>query len=946
MEQPENRLSPYTTWSTRQVISWLRGLDDLIEPYLSEFEAKGVTGKWLSSVTPDELLKLGVFKVGHQMIIMDRIRQLQTQYASFDNENMQLVLFRVSRSCICIVSAVSALMSVTERQDCRDPDSDSVYPGILDEIRDATSYILSCVLTLTSVIMNAAFWLERPPFSAFSELSSFRQVMVESALMTNRHAQLAITTKDRNHFKEMLTYVESLRTRVEEVVHNFNDSVMYTPCSMELVQIRKVDRREFGFNFCSKQNNVHVIVSIQNQSPAFRSGKLGKGDEVIEVNDQVVIGWQHRRVVNLMRLDPKRITMRLRKRPTHGTDFTGFPGGGRRHRLLVPQNPTAGVLSQQTRSNFLLARTPRRRTPLTSQLVSEPLSATHETPDHQVITTSTSVSTLDASACSPSSSSSSSSQCPSMKLNDLLQAIPDRLSEKSDCSSYSFPAVRMISSTPSTPLMVARNKVEPEKEGFSDIGMSSTDSRDGSSLGDTSNFAAYAEACVQQKASEPSPVIHNTLPRFGLTHRRAASGGQISLPGSLVKESVEQAELTSVDPPVRMALSSGRCQALDNRSRNRLFVGSLEDIGRLGKLVFGTKRTARRISCEDLGNGCCQGWLWLKKSNAFSSKYVKRWCVFRQSTLYYYRNPEDSCAEGLIIMHGFTITPASVTKSSRFPFYVVNELVRFVFASESEADQAKWVSILSRSSELHQPRISGFGIGHSSTDTQQLNLGRPGKDDTVPLESNTPSPICPKRSLSPHPRSCDKRLTTGLSGSWSMSHGQLQQANQVWSGLKQTPPSPPVVKSPVATALPNSNPGCASSFRPDGWSSGGLETHQPPQATPGLGPSGIEHYQDNRECITNTEEPAAQSDRESVQIPRGSPSSPVVPPPRPMSASPQPNSKLKMHSCSPSGKQPFLATPVVDRRRRSRSPASDANTNAHSLRSHYEVFAHRNVDNH
>ncbi|CAH8499819.1 unnamed protein product [Dicrocoelium dendriticum] len=463
MEQPENRLSPYTTWSTRQVISWLRGLDDLIEPYLSEFEAKGVTGKWLNSVTPEELMKLGVVKVGHQMIILDRIHQLQTQYASFDNENMQLVLFRVSRSCLCIVSAVNALMSVTERQDCRDPDSDSVYPGILDDIRDAASYILNCILTLMSVVMNAAFWLERPPFSAFSELNSFRQLMIDSALVTNRHAQLAITTQDRNHFKEMLSYVESLRTRVEEVVHNFSDSVLYTPCSMELVQIRKVDHREF--------------------SPAFRSGKLGKGDEVVEVNDQVVIGWQHRRVANLMRLDPKRITMRLRRRPTHATDFTGFPGGGRRHRLLVPQNSAAVALSQQTRSNFLLARAPRRRTPLTSQLVSVPLNATHETPDHhQIIAAPTSVSNRDASAYSLSSSSSSS-QCPSMKLNDLLQAIPDKFSTKSDYGSHSFPAIRMIASTPSTPLMVARNKVEPEKGRSSDVGLSSVDSRDGSSLG-------------------------------------------------------------------------------------------------------------------------------------------------------------------------------------------------------------------------------------------------------------------------------------------------------------------------------------------------------------------------------------------------------------------------------------------------------------------------------
>ncbi|VEL43471.1 unnamed protein product [Protopolystoma xenopodis] len=73
----------------------------------------------------------------------------------------------------------------------------------------------------------------------------------------------------------------------------------------------------------------------------------------------------------------------------------------------------------------------------------------------------------------------------------------------------------------------------------------------------------------------------------------------------------------------------------------------------------------RRISCKDLGQGDCQGWLWLKQSNSFTSKYVKRWCVFKHNTLYYYRNPEDESAEGLIHLHGFTITPSVEVKSGR-----------------------------------------------------------------------------------------------------------------------------------------------------------------------------------------------------------------------------------------------------------------------------------------
>lgn len=147
--------------TNRYFTTWFLGLDDLVELYSSEMTAKGIDGKWLNTVTPGELKKLGVDKVGHQMVIMDKIRQLQTQYASFDTETMQAILFRVSRCCVCIVAAVKSLMAITERQDSREPDGDSVYPGILDDIQDAVVYALSSILALMSAVKNAVFWLER-----------------------------------------------------------------------------------------------------------------------------------------------------------------------------------------------------------------------------------------------------------------------------------------------------------------------------------------------------------------------------------------------------------------------------------------------------------------------------------------------------------------------------------------------------------------------------------------------------------------------------------------------------------------------------------------------------------------------------------------------------------------------------------------------------------------
>ncbi|KAF6773852.1 hypothetical protein AHF37_06357 [Paragonimus kellicotti] len=175
------------------------------------------------------------------------------------------------------------------------------------------------------------------------------------------------------------------------------------------------------------------------------------------------IGWQHRRVADLMRTHPKRITLRLRKRPVHTTDFPGFLGGGRRHRFVAPQNPTAGTLPQFTRAGNLFARTPKRRTPLQPPNEASMMNGTSESTDSALALSPTTNSIPEAPIYSPSSSSSSS-RCASMKLNDLQHADPglldpsDSATHNTTFTSHSFPAIRMISSTPSTPLMAVRMK--------------------------------------------------------------------------------------------------------------------------------------------------------------------------------------------------------------------------------------------------------------------------------------------------------------------------------------------------------------------------------------------------------------------------------------------------------------------------------------------------------
>lgn len=136
-------------------------MDDFVQPYLAEFSRNVINGKSLNNLTADSLIKLGVTKVGHQMIILERIKQLQIQFLSFDNETLQTFLFRIYRSCVNISAAINSYFTITQRQDNRDPDTESAYPGILSDIKEAACYVFKCVLTLTSTINNIVLWLSR-----------------------------------------------------------------------------------------------------------------------------------------------------------------------------------------------------------------------------------------------------------------------------------------------------------------------------------------------------------------------------------------------------------------------------------------------------------------------------------------------------------------------------------------------------------------------------------------------------------------------------------------------------------------------------------------------------------------------------------------------------------------------------------------------------------------
>uniref|UniRef100_A0A8C6VXU3 Connector enhancer of kinase suppressor of Ras 2 n=1 Tax=Nothobranchius furzeri TaxID=105023 RepID=A0A8C6VXU3_NOTFU len=105
----------------------------------------------------------------------------------------------------------------------------------------------------------------------------------------------------------------------------------------------------------------------------------------------------------------------------------------------------------------------------------------------------------------------------------------------------------------------------------------------------------------------------------------------------------------------------------------------------------------RRISCRDLGQGDCQGWLWKKKDakTYFSQKWKKYWFILKDTCLYWYMNEEDEKAEGFVSLPEFKIDRATECRR-KYAFKACHPKIKtFYFAAENVDDMSRWLSRLS-----------------------------------------------------------------------------------------------------------------------------------------------------------------------------------------------------------------------------------------------------------
>ncbi|XP_048769839.1 CNK3/IPCEF1 fusion protein-like isoform X2 [Ostrea edulis] len=326
----------FENWSSNQVTDWLRGLDDVIQQYVLHFTDKNINGKKLLILTHHDLEKIGVHKLGHQELILEAIDLLRSLRYDYETENLQSLALQLG------CKARGLFNEVQPRNLENDP---NMANNSHSKPHQLSVDILSSVADLISMLKCVIQWLDRAPFERIYDMVLLRNTLVKLGIDLISACQKDVN--DLNPEEKISTACHMLADYCDGLIVNNTETLLIQPASLEQTTIRKKQGEELGMRIHSAYYGVHIIGEVKDRSPADLCGKIEKGDEVVQVDQKTVVGWQLQRLVDTLKERPKEVHLLLKKRPHHISPYGQLPN--RRHQNSNLHPPQVNTLPSKKR---------------------------------------------------------------------------------------------------------------------------------------------------------------------------------------------------------------------------------------------------------------------------------------------------------------------------------------------------------------------------------------------------------------------------------------------------------------------------------------------------------------------------------------------------------------------------------------------------------------------
>ncbi|XP_047244369.1 connector enhancer of kinase suppressor of ras 3 isoform X2 [Girardinichthys multiradiatus] len=288
----------------------MRGLDDSLQQYIPSFQQQQVDGEKLLRMTHQELLSLGVVRVGHQELVLEAVDLLCSLNYGVEADSLKILVGTMRTAHHNLSSAVMQRRKNPEYQN-----KNSHQPS---------NEFLSAVVDLIAAAKSLLAWLDRSPLTSPNDFTSTRSRIIQLCLELTSTVQKDCTVYEME--EKILEVSKALNAVCEKTVQATCDPSKRETSCLEEVHITNIRPGEgLGIYIKSTYDGLHVITGTTENSPADKTQKIHAGDEVIQVNKQTVVGWQLKHLVEKMRTDSGSITLVVKKRPSGTLGIAAAP---------------------------------------------------------------------------------------------------------------------------------------------------------------------------------------------------------------------------------------------------------------------------------------------------------------------------------------------------------------------------------------------------------------------------------------------------------------------------------------------------------------------------------------------------------------------------------------------------------------------------------------------
>ncbi|XP_038631232.1 connector enhancer of kinase suppressor of ras 2 isoform X2 [Scyliorhinus canicula] len=716
-------MEPISKWTPKQVVDWMKGLDDCLQQYIKNFEREKINGDQLLHITHQELEELGVTRIGHQELILEAVDLLCALNYGLETENLRTLSHKLN------ASAKNLQNFITGRR------RSGHYDGRAS--RRLPNDFLTSVVDLIGAAKNLLAWLDRSPFVSVTEYSLLKNNIVQLCLELTTIVQQDCTVYETEN--KILHVCKTLSGICDHIISLSSDSLVSQSAHLEVVHLTNIMPSEgLGMYIKSTYDGLHVITGTTEN-----------------------VGWQLKNLVNALREDPNGVILTLKKRPQN--TLTSAPALLKNVRwkplALQPVIPTSPTSSSTTPTSTIGISSKYDSSTLHDVFILSPLSGIYGPRDELGIMPCDDIGKygMAKSGMKGPESSSYFLDHESGKYYTLMEG--EGLPMSSEYERGRATGIRRREKTPT------HGDLRP-------LSMPTEYSWLGESKEPSTYKRGSREDSLLRYLSDDKILIIQEEPMTQRDGKRdtARSARRRKNPGSPnypISPSVLTAPVR-LDPTsqdiLNFPLPESNTVPLYHRAGDSI-VGETDrytsaGIDRHGgtamrksfhyaSLRSKTKKrpkgsltggSRRRISCKDLGHGDCEGWLWKKKDakGYFTQKWKKYWFILKEASLYWYTNQNDEKAEGFISLPEFRIDRA-IECRRKYAFKACHPKIKsFYFATDCLEEMNRWMN-----------RLGLAAIGYTPDD----KVTRPDEDywsesdqedanDSLTVKAEGPSSVC------------------------------------------------------------------------------------------------------------------------------------------------------------------------------------------------------------